>query len=532
MAANIPATTNTINTIVSPCAGFSYQPPLPGQHHKYEFEINSVPGPYLNFSVVLPEESVIIPIRTVLDKLIDLETAFYKLLQGLFKKYGLPIKSTKSSFFDSFYDLLNSIPKFHLNCDEDKPRMIFGIPCSIKICSTKKCKRIFGRKFCIPLYYPCGKYVTQIYLVEYKIPDIHLFTIPKLGIEMDFNSSTNTRQKVELLSNTPVGYWVDLLIYCGLNADDIFPNYDKIDPSNSDAVERNNVEVKKVIDKILGAAARTLSYLLRQLILFSVGKSFEMEVSIRITKLIIDINLDLDEFRIFAGSKEFKVKNLTYTLKDINILKLMNADRIEFKFTNANFIIDYVVGTFTLDFTPIDMITSMLKNKINQLKTISGGLSLELKNELETAEEALSYIQNLADLGDYIPFIKGPGLNFFKEFIVNLQPKLFVYLRICPLQGQVAVCTKLQFDPTEYFKKIANFLIDNMSAGFDQFDALDEIPQNILRYAPYLGYLNYPVKIINNAIVYVGKEGLKLASDGFNTKTQDFLMNVNFCTPL
>jgi hypothetical protein len=487
MAANIPASMNTINTIVSPCAGFSYQPPLPGQHIKYEFDINYVPGPYLKFSVVLPEENINIPLNQIFD----------------------------------------SKPIFEGDeCESKRDRMVFGVPCVFKICGTKKkcSKKIFGRRICLPaISYPCGisdELTRQVYLVKENFPSIHLFKIPKLGIEMDFNSSTNTSQRIELLSNSPLIYWIDLLIYCGINASDIDPN--------------NKEDINKIFDKFLGVAGRTLSYLLRQYILYSVVKDFklEIELSIRITKLIIDINLELDEFRIFAGSKEFAVKNLTYNIKGIDVLKNLNAERLEFKLTPTNFIINYVLGVFSLNFTPIDMIVTMLKTKINQLKTISGVLSIGLKKELETAEDALTYIQNLTDLGDYIPLIKGPGLNFFKEFIINLQPKLFVYLKICPLQGQVGVCGRLLFDPTEYFKKLGNFLIKNMSAGFDELEIYDEIPQNIIKEAPALGYLNAGVKKANNAIVYAGKQGLKLASDALNTKTQDFLAGVGFCAPL
>ena len=71
-----------------------------------------------------------------------------------------------------------------------------------------------------------------------------------------------------------------------------------------------------------------------------------------------------------------------------------------------------------------------------------------------------------------------------------------------------------------------------MSAGFDELEIYDEIPQNIIKEAPALGYLNAGVKKANNAIVYAGKQGLKLASDALNTKTQDFMAGVGFCAPL
>lgn len=475
MAATIPPPTSTApNTIQSPCAGINYSPPLPSQGITYEFNINSTPGPFIDLPMIIPETNITIPLNV----------------------------------------WFNSKPIFEAGCKNEYDRMIFGIPCDLTGCKKKVCVKKWGVKVCAKIPYPCPKYAAQLYLVRDDIKKLYLFTIPKIGFSFKAESSTNTRQIVGLSSNSPIVYWIDLLVQMG--------------------VDRNGLnDVNTLLNRLITVAGKTLAYLLRQFILCYAGKSFGISLSIKISKLIMDIKLDLKELRLVNGSKKILVNNLTYTFKDIDILKLIQAEFIQFTISNTNFIIDYSLGTFTLDVTPIDMIISMLKNKINQLKTISSGLSLDLQKELEDAKDALTYVESLTEIGDYIPFINSPGINFFKNFIKSLQPKLLLILKICPVQGQVGICCKLAFDPTEYFKKIGDFLINNLKAGFDGYEKYIKIPSTIVDLAPnIITPYNNLIEITNKQISDLGKQGLELARDALNTDTQSFTSSLTFCAPL
>jgi hypothetical protein len=472
MAAPIPPPT----AITGPCSGLSYSLPLPGQHVFFDITNNSVPGPLLKLNIAFRAFPV---------------------------NLGIPRIFSRIPIVD------NDCEKF-----ENEKNLLFpGVPCDATTCSKRVCKRIAGIRVCENVPYPCPKLIGKIYLGSDRSLSVTLFTIPRLALQLDGRTFSNIRQRIQLLSNSPLVYWIELLAQTGYDTNGI-----------------NNPN--DALNRLLVVGARTMSYLLRQLALLYVRKKLEIELSIRLRELVVDIRWELRTLRLVAGNRVIQLTDLSYTFKNIDVLKLIQADYLEFKVSNTSIVFEYVLGNFDLGVNPLTIITDMIRDKINSIKAIPGTLNARTRRELANLENALNYIDNLGDEGDLIPFINIKGLNFVKKFLQLLTPKLLISIRICPLTFQVGLCCKIIIDFAAYFRMIGEFLTNQVKSGLNAYKKYTKFAGDVLNQVPILNQWNDDFERANKKVVDSLILRLDLINSALAVNTQDFLSSATICAPL
>jgi hypothetical protein len=259
MALPLPPPTPVTNS----CSGLVFLPPLPILHFKYEFTINSVPGPMIDINIDIPE---------------------------------IPIYIQFPKFF-------NKIPKIDNGCEKPRQDLIFiGYPCDMGTCSKRVCKKLFGKRICVNTDYPCPRFKSQVYLEDDNLSTIQLFTIPKVGLRINATTFSDTNINIELTSNTPILYWIDFLIDSGMSSEGI-------------------TDINSVLDRLIVTGKKTLAGLLSMLATYYIRQKLVLYLSIKITKLVLDIKWNLDLLILYAGSKSIELRDLTYTFKNVDILQ-------------------------------------------------------------------------------------------------------------------------------------------------------------------------------------------------------------------
>jgi hypothetical protein len=428
MALPLPPPTPVTNA----CSGLIYIPPLPVLHFKYEFTIKSVPGPRINIPIDIPE---------------------------------IPIYIQFPKFF-------NKIPKIDNGCERPRQDLIFpGYPCDLGTCTKRVCERIFGKRICVNSDYPCPRFRGQIYLEDDNFSTINLFTIPRIGLTINAeSSSSDTNINVELTSNTPIVYWIDFLIDSGLSSEGI-------------------TDINSVLDRLIITGQKTLFSLLSMLATYYIRQKFVMYLSIKITKLVLDIKWDLNFLSLYVGSKSIVLRDLTYTFKNVNILQLIQAESIQLTLSSKEIVFQYTLGTYDLGLNPYMIITTMIRDKIALMKSLPAPTpawsigAINYRSQIAHLEYALTYLETLTDVGEFIPGINKTGLNYMKKFMESIKLTVTLSLRFCPLAGVTGVCCTIGFDLTNYLNLVGDFLKNDAKDGlqflkkYDSFSTGLDIPE-------------------------------------------------------
>jgi hypothetical protein len=413
-----PATSN--------CSGLTYTLPLPLTHITYYIKIDSSPGPLIYIPITIPEIPIFIPFPKIFDR----------------------------------------IPKIDNDCEKPRQDMIIpGVPCDASICNKRVCRRIFGRKFCVNIPYPCPRLRGQIYLEKDQPLTINLFRIPKIGLIVDANSSVDTDMTVELMSDTAIQTWINFLISSGISASGI-------------------TDIKSVLDRLMITAKNTIGSLLILLSAYFIKSKIPITISIKIRKLILDIKWNVNYIKLYAGNNVIELRDLTYTFKDVDVLKLIQAEEISVKFSSGEIVFEHVLGRYIIaGGTPYTIITTMISDKISQLKSIPNWEQTTLKDEVNKLENALNYLIDLTNIIELIPGLNIPGLNYLNKLLDEAKVTAILSLRFCPLTGTSALCAIMGFDITNYLQLLGNFLKTDVKNGlnvlkkYDLFSNVLNIPE-------------------------------------------------------
>lgn len=468
MALSLPPPT----PVTSACSGLTYDLPLPIQHISYEFTISSSRGPGIQIPINIPEIPIYIPFPKIFDK----------------------------------------IPKIDTDCEKPRQDMIIpGVPCDLSTCSKKVCRRIFRRRFCINIPYPCPRFQGQIYLEKDDPITINLFKIPKLGLTISANSSSNVTMKVDLTSNTPIADWNRFLNSIGSSP---------------------KIDIKGVLDELIIAGKNTLGSLLVILTRYYVTNKIALKLSIKITKLIVDINWELESLKLYFGNKQIELGNLRYTFKNIDILQLLQADSIQLTFTTSEIVFVYVLGTFDLGVNPFQLITTMIKDRIAFIQSLPNNEQFLFSNELNRLKEGLDYIEKLTDVGELIPGLNKIGLNYIKKFLDAVKVKIVVSLRFCPLTATPGVCCTIGFDLTDYLNLLGEFLKNDVKDGLDFLKKYTLFTSVLTLNIPQLKSWNDKLDMANKQIIQGAGFVLDQLGNFLENDTQFYYGSATICAPV
>jgi hypothetical protein len=454
----------------SSCVGLTYKPPLPMQHVKYEFTINSIPGPPIIIPINIPEIPIYIPLPKLFDK----------------------------------------IPKIDNDCEKAKQDMIFpGVPCDATTCSYRACRRIFGRKFCVNVPYPCPRLRGQVYLEEDNPITINLFKIPKLGLNIDANSSTNTTIGVELMSNTPIAPWNQFLNSLGSSS---------------------KTNMNDILNELMIAAGSSISSALIMMANYYVTNKVTLNLSIKLTKLILDIKWNLNYLKLYIGNREIELRNLSYTFKNIDVLKLAQAESIQLTLTNTEIVFNYILGTYEIGVNPFEMILTMIREKIAFIQSLPISEQTPYKTELNKLLDALDYIEKLTDIGELIPGINKVGLNYIKKFLDMMKVKMVVSLRFCPLTANTGVCCTIGFDLKDYLNLLGNFLKNDAKDGLNFLKKYTLIEG--LGNIPVINNWNSTLNQANRTIIQGAGIVLDQIANFLQDDSKSFYGSATICAPI
>jgi hypothetical protein len=465
--------------VTSSCSGLTYSfPSLPQSHISYNIKLNSIPGPPIKIPINIPEVPIYIP------------------LPKIFRK----------------------VPKIDKSCSNARQDMIYpGIPCEIKTCYKKVCKQIkrggVRIRKCVNVPYPCSKFRGQLYLENDTAKTIPLFTIPKLGLIIDANSFANTEITVELWSETAIISWINFLIDSGISSSEI-------------------TDTKSVLDRLMITAKKSLGGLLILLARYFQTSKIPITLSIKIKKLILDIKWNVNYIKLYVGSKEIELRDLSFTFKNIDILKLINAEEISLTLTSSEIVFSHVLGSYSITGSPYTIILTMIRDKISQLKSIYNPGYI-VKNEIEKLETALDYVERLTDVGEMIPILKIPQLNFFKKMLDVAQVKVILSLRFCPLIGTCAVCATIAFDLSEFLKLAGNFLKNDVKDSLDGLEKYNPFPSGDVKKIKPLADWNEKFDKANKTV----RKGVGIVLDRIgngllNDSNQFFYGSATICAPI
>lgn len=467
----------TQDTNPTGCAGIKYNPfPSVIQTFSYDIETNSLDIP-LNLSIIIPKFRVIIPLNKIVDK----------------------------------------VPIFSGDCDFLKGNSVWkGVICGSEIAQKKVCVRVFRKKICVIIPYPSKpKFFGQIYLNPDNAQNINLFTIPELGFKIDGKCSMSSKWKFDLVSNTPLNFWIDFLI-------------DFIGASAGNGV----LTQKDIYDRLIIGAQKTVGAVILQLIKYYFFKKIEIELSLKIKSILITVNWNIDYLKLYADNEILEVRNLTYTFKDIDVLKLAHAESIDFTVNNKQgVLLDFVVGTYELsDLNMFAIQIEMLEARISILKAIPGWEQLvPIKHEIETLEKAIDFTKNLANFVNLIPGINIDSIPYLDSFLKNFQPKLIVRFRICPLTSQIALCGTIVFDLTKYLKVISDYM-KNINPSFTKYLKIPNV--ELINGVPLVQEWNNVCDSANKTVNDSTKIALNGIANTLYNNTQKVYLSATMCIPM
>lgn len=469
----------------------------------------SLPPPDTNFTGCLGISYTLLPV-TIYTATYDFETKSIK------ENFNINIVIPEFTIYLPLNKFLNKYPVFDNNCEKMNDDLVFpGVPCDLTTCRRRVCTRIFRRRICTNVPYPCPRFTGQVYLVDDEFKNTKLLTIPELGFRMNAGCEINSKWSVSVISNSAATSWIDFLIT-------MFGSQHAVGITSN----------KDVFDKLLITLKETVGSVINKMMVYFATKKMKLFLSVKFTKIIFDLTLNIDYLKLNTGNQEVELKNLSYTIKDVNILTLAGGESLEFTVDNsARFVIDYVIGTYDIGILNIfTMLATMIQNQINILKAIPGYENIpNLKEQVRNLEVGLEYMKNLEKLINFIPGFNVNSIPYLDTFLKNFQPKLQVRLRLCPLSGLMAMCGTLIFDISKYILKLLEFLQNNYPRLSKYNEILDS---QLVGRVPVLNQWNQLMQKANEEIDKIAKAALDGNAEKIADGIKSFYMGAIVCVPM
>jgi hypothetical protein len=127
----------------------------------------------------------------------------------------------------------------------------------------------------------------------------------------------------------------------------------------------------------------------------------------------------------------------------------------------------------------------MIRDKIALMKSLPAPTppwspaALNYRKRLDDLEDALTYLETLTDVGEFIPGINKVGFNYMKKFIDSMKLTVVLSLRFCPLAGVSGICCTIGFDLTDYLNLLGNFIKNDAKDGLQFLKKYDPLPSGL-----------------------------------------------------
>jgi hypothetical protein len=471
-----PITTKAANS----CSGITSEPPLPDTHYLYNVTLNNITFP-LDATITIPKFDLFIPLAKIFNV---------------------------------------KIPKINSICETPRRDMLSYVPCGGDVVIKKVCFKIrpFKRKRCVNIPTPIVK-VKSVYLDDDLPATVKLFTLPEIGLILKGTSSPTFQMSFGLTTNFPIE-WSSFLV--------------------AEGILKNTTSDKKAIFDALVAVKKSLAPILSMLARSYLEKKIYLSLSVKITRLVMDITWNVDYLKLYIGNQIVELKNVSYTFKNVDIIQLSGLDAISFTLkTPDKMTINFVVGTYKLNTNPYVVVLSMINDSINRINEYakSHTLSEIQKNELVTLKKALEimgYLNNPAlNIVEELKLLRVNPPNFMKQFLDLTAFNVVVSLKVCPLQGTTAVCASVVFDITEYINSIGDYLRNGAKDAIDEFDKYDKFDIDSLPFPTgELARWNDLYEKANDQVTEIASIALDTAADVLTDQSQSYDSSITFCAPI
>lgn len=324
-----------------------------------------------------------------------------------------------------------------------------GVPCDFKIVNRRRCIKIFKKRICrnIPLPVP-SKYIFRVHTKDDYSAIIPLFRFPEIRFKGKISATASAESKVSLISNTPIPFWIDVLVTMlgGLASD-------QSDVKTFD----------QVVEKLLVANKKSLSNFLmmsiKQIITKNIfGGKFIPTLTLlcRIHDSYLNLKLNMEDVEISFGSQKLSISSLT---EDIKIPLFVVFTGAEFGVLNNNVVFDAIIGTFDVADAFFFWTKTKCKAQIAAIKLIPDWEKNPLlKYQVDKLEKTLATLDDLENFVVPTVFPGQPKIKIFQKFGELTSLKVTVSLRVCGQTGLVAICGKVVFDTTKFFQYLSGYL--------------------------------------------------------------------------